>query len=49
MQDYYRRCITGIPGVRCVAVADDLNLVGNPQGVFRAFTKFRKSLRVVVS
>jgi hypothetical protein len=27
-----------------VAVADDLNLVGSPEGVFRAFTKFGKSL-----
>jgi len=44
MQHLYRRCTEGIPGVTCVAVADDLNLVGSPEGVFRAFTKFDKSL-----
>ena len=44
MQRLYRRCTEGIPEVTCVAVADDLNIFGNPESVFRAFTKFDKSL-----
>jgi len=44
MQRLYRKCTSGIPGVRCVAVADDLNIIGKAQGVFQAFTNFQKSL-----
>ena len=36
MQRLYRRCKEGIPGVTCVAVADDLNIFGSPESVSRA-------------
>ena len=44
MHRLYRGCTDGVPGVKCVAVADDLNLFGNAEGVFRAFGKFDRSL-----
>jgi hypothetical protein len=44
MHPFYKGCIRGIPGVKCVAVADDLNLIGNPEGVFKAFKRFETSL-----
>ena len=44
MQPIYRRCILGSGNVRCIAVADDLNLVGQASAVFKAFDKFGKDL-----
>ena len=44
MQSLYRRCTQGIPDVRCIAVADDLNIVGPAEGVFKAFERFERSL-----
>ena len=44
MQPLYRRCILGSGDVRCIAVADDLNLVGQASAVFKAFDRFEKDL-----
>ena len=44
MQPLYRRCTLGAGDVKCVAVADDLNLVGQASAVFKAFDKFEKDL-----
>ena len=44
MQGLYRRCAQNLPNVRCIAVADDLNIIGSADGVFKAFGRFERSL-----
>jgi len=44
MQPLYRRCLNGCGNVRAVAIADDLNLVGQAPAVFQAFDQFEKEL-----
>ena len=44
MQGLYRRCALNIPNVRCIAVADDLNIIGSADSVFKAFGRFDRSL-----
>lgn len=52
MQRFYTACSKRLENVRCVVVADDLNIVGHAENivghaesVFKAFTNFEKSLR----
>ena len=41
----YQECTVGCGNVRCVAIADDLNLVGQAPAVFKAFDRFEKKLQ----
>ena len=44
MQGLYRCCARNLPNVRCIAAADDLNIIGSADGVFKAFGRFERSL-----
>jgi len=45
MHSMYQKCTVGCGNVRCVAIADDLNLVGQAPAVFKAFDRFEKKLQ----